>query len=165
MATNTQITANLVVAGEVPADQNCLTDVNALLPTIAAYMGIATQDPSAPQSQTDSTAAQALSAANNALAQVSALQALIPARRTSGAALIPITTTGDSVTSIAWSPAMPDVNYEVLFTIHGPDSATNRPDISVVNGSRTTSACQLRIVNTPNTGSWFFSYSVVALGS
>lgn len=162
MPDNTQITANLIVAGVVPDDQNCLSDVNALLPTIAAYMGVATTNPDSPQSQTDSTAELALNTANNAISQVQALQALIPARRTSGSTLTSITASGDTNVALGWAPDMPNVNYQVNVTLHGPASAANGPDWIVVDGSRTVAGCQLRFLNTP-VGTWSFSYEAIAL--
>jgi hypothetical protein len=72
MPSNTAITAALIVTGEVPPDQNCITTVDALLPVIAANMAVQTTDPDSPQSQTDSTAELALNTANTALAQVAA---------------------------------------------------------------------------------------------
>lgn len=162
MPTNTQQTAALIVAGEVPSDQNCLSDVNNLLPKIAAYMAVATTNPDSPQSQTDSTAELALNTANNAIAQVAALQALIPARRTSGSSLIPIAASGDTTAVITFSPDMPNANYQVNVTIHGPSGAANGPDWIVVDGTRTVNQCQLRFLNTP-AGAWSFSFEVVAL--
>lgn len=163
MPANTQITATLVDNGPVPADQNCLTDVNALLPVLVAYLGIATVNPDSPQSQTDSIAQLALNTANNAIAQVAALQATIPARRTSGSNLVPLTTAGDSTGSVTFAPAMPNVNYQVNFTVHGPAGATNAPIMIVVNDSRTTTGFQFRTLNMPASGTWQFSWEVVAL--
>ncbi len=158
MPANTQLTAALVQVGEVPPDQNCLTDVNALLPVVAAYMAVAVQDPANPASQTDSTAAQALEAANNALAQVSALQALIPQRRTSGTTLIPLPT-GDSTVPISWAPDMPSTVYSVQVTIFG---AAAHPAAyygwRVVETSRTVNSLQLSFDNIPANSS--FSYIV-----
>lgn len=162
MPQNTQITANLIVAGTVPDDQNCLSDVNSLLPTIAAYMAVDTTNPDSPQSQTDSTAELALNTANNAIAQVESLKALIPARRTSGSALISIAASGDTNANISWSPSMPNVNYQVNVTLHGPVGAATGPDWIVVDGTRTVDSAQLRFLNTP-AGTWSFSYEVVAL--
>lgn len=162
MPSNVQITAALVVAGSVPDDQNCITDVNALLPTIAAYMGVAATDPEQPQSQTDSTAELALNAANNALAQVAALQGSIPARRTSGANLVPISGSGDKDIVISWLPAMPNTNYGVYITLHGPAAATTAPIFIVADGSRTTTSVNGRMLNIP-AGTWSYSWEVEAL--
>jgi hypothetical protein len=161
MPSNTAITAALIVTGEVPPDQNCITTVDALLPVIAANMAVQTTDPDSPQSQTDSTAELALNTANTALAQVAALQATIPQRRTSGSNLIPITTVGDSPGQVSFAPDMPSVNYQVNFTIHGPNSAATAPQIIVTE--RGVSSFQYRVVNTPGVGTWSFSYEAIAL--
>jgi hypothetical protein len=162
MPANTAVTAALIVTGEVPPDQNCITTVDALLPVIAANMAVQTTDPDNPQSQTDSTAELALNTANTALAQVTALQATIPARRTSGSNLIPISSSGDTNVSIGWAPDMPNVAYQVNITLHGPVGATNGPDWIVVDGTRLVNGVQLRFLNTP-AGTWSFSYEVIAL--
>lgn len=163
MPANSQITAALVVAGEVPSDQNCLTDVNALLPTIAAYMGVQAQDPQAPQSQSNSVADLALNTANNALAQISALEALIPTRRTSGSNVIPIAASGDSNVTLTWNPDMPSINYAVYLTFHGPIGVSNADLLYyVVDQSRTVASVQVRILNVP-AGTWSFTWEVIAL--
>lgn len=165
MPSNTSITAQLIVAGEVPPDQNCLVDVNTLLPVVAAYMGVQTTDPDNPQSQTDSTAELALNTANTALAQVAALQATIPARRTSGANLIPLVPGDNNILTVTWTPDMPNVNFDINFTFHGPLSVAGTatgPLPVVIDGSRTLSSFQAKILNVPP-GAWYFSWSVTQL--
>lgn len=149
MPANIQVTANLVQAGEVPPDQNCLTDVNALLPVIAAYMAVATTDPESPQSQTNSVADQALNTANNAISQVNALKLLIPERRSSGGNLIPLPS-GDSTVPVTFSPDMPSAVYSIQITLFG--SATHPAayyGFRVVEATRTVNSFQISFDNIP----------------
>lgn len=164
MPTNTQVTAALVLTATVPPDQDCPPATKTeWLQAAVDYLGVASQDPDSPSSQTNSVADQALVLANQAISQVNELKAATPARRTSGSNLIQITTTGDSTGSVTFAPDMPSVNYGVNFTIHGPATATTGPDIFVVDGSRAVNGFQVRIVNVPVTGSWYYSYEAVEL--
>lgn len=164
MPANQQITAAIVFPTPLPDDQNCPpATANDWLQLAADNLAVAAQDPESPDSQTDSTAELALNLANQALAQVATLQGQIPARRTSGSSLFPLAA-GDNSYALSWSPSMPNVNYQVNITVHGPGNATVAPLVPlVVTGSRTVDGVQIRFANVPGTGSWSFSYEVVAL--
>lgn len=163
MATNTQINLALTVAGVVPEDQNCLTNVNDLLPVIAANMSVAAQDPQTPAAQNNSVADLALNIANNALSQIQAVQDSIPQRRTSGNNVVPIGSAGDNNVTITWNPEMPSINYAVYLTLHGPNTV-NASNFNwwVIDQSRTVSSVQIRMVDVP-AGSWSFTWEVIAL--
>lgn len=163
MPANTSITAALTQVGEVPPDQNCLTDVNALLPVIAAYMAVATTDPESPQSQTNSVADQALNTANNAISQVNALKLLIPERRSSGANLIPLPA-GDTPTpvTVTWAPDMPSATYSVQITLFGTSTHPGAYyGFRVVEATRTVNSFQISFDNIPAGSS--FAWTVTQL--
>lgn len=163
MPENVQVSASLVKTVDVPPDQDCPpSSANDWLQLVVDYIAVQAQDPDAPDSQTDSTAELALNTANNAIAQVASLQGLIPARRTSGLNLVPIASSGDSTVTITWNPEMPNANYSVNLTLHGPIGATALPGYIVVFGSRNVNSVQVRILNVP-AGSWSFSWEVFAL--
>jgi hypothetical protein len=163
MPVNTEINASIVFPTPVPPDQDCPpATLNEWLQAAADHLAISSRDPESPESQGDSIAELALNTANNALAQVTSLQGQIPARRTSGSTLFPLAA-GDNSYALSWSPAMPNVNYAVHITVHGPVAATTSPLVPfVVSGSRTVDGVQVRFANVP-AGAWSFSYEVVAL--
>lgn len=164
MPTNTQVTAAITFPTPLPDDQNCPpATANEWLQLAADNLAISAQDPESPESQTDSIAELALNTANQALAQVTSLQGQIPARRTSGSSLFPLAS-GDNSYALTWSPDMPNTNYQVNITVHGPANAAASPLVPIiVDASRSVAGVQIRFLNVPGSGSWYFSYEVVAL--
>lgn len=149
MPTNTEITASLV-AGQVPPDRNCPKSGQDVVELVQDFVSVQASNPSAPSSQSNSIADQALATANTAIAQVTALNAAIPQRRSSGQTLIPLPT-GDSIVPISWSPDMPSDVYEVRVTLWAPNTAHPvayygwRP----IKGTRTVNSVNISFDNIP----------------
>lgn len=147
MPTNTAISRALV-GGLVPPDLNCPRDGQAIVDLVVAIVTVAEAINEASGGTSDSVAQQALQQAGIALSAAQQALAAIPQTRSSGEPIsIP---TGDSAFAISWSPAMPDTNYEVRCVYFGADVAVAVfYAYRVVDGSRTTNGCVIRLDNTP----------------
>lgn len=148
MPVNTQITAALQ-ANDVPPDQQCVPGLmTELLAKIAAYMSVVSSTSQTSGGSGDSVAQQALQQAAIALSTANQALAAAPNRRTSGTA-IPIAT-GDSTLSISWSPAFPDLDYEIRLTYVGTAVfPASYFAFFVEEGTKTVNGCTLRLNNSP----------------
>jgi len=146
--TNTQQVAALEAHAAAP-DQECIPgSMTELAQKIAALLSVVSVTSEIDQQSTNSIAQQALETANIALTTAQQAMAAIPQERSSGEPVA--ITNGDSTLNIAWSPAMPDTNYQVTGTYYGPNIAVALfYNFRVIDGSRTVNGCQLRFDNTP----------------
>lgn len=147
MPTNTQVTAALQ-AQSVPPDRQCITNGTEIVQLVQDYVSVVTTAGETPGSPTDSVAQQALQQSAIALATAQQALAATPNKRSSGVPLA--ISSGDSTLSISWSPAMPNVNYEVRGTYYGTNVAVAAfYAFRVIIGSQTVSGCTIRFDNTP----------------
>lgn len=148
MPANLAITAALVPQ-PVPPDRECVSNLTQILAGLADYTQVLLTTVGAQGGTGSSEASQALNVANTALALAQSIQASIPQRRANSTP--ESAAAGDSTVSITWAPEMPDTNYSVQVTFFGPVTAgATNWSYCVVNGSQTTTGCQLRLANVPN---------------
>lgn len=162
MPTNTQTVAAIEPL-PVPPDLECVPgQMTALLSRAAQFLRVVSVTAEIDQQSTNSIAQQALELAQIALNTAQAAQAAIPQTRTNGSPQD--VAAGDSQIPISWTTAMPDTNYEVRYTIYGPNSAAAAfYGIRVVDGTRTVNGCTLRADNMPANSK--FAWVVQALPS
>lgn len=148
MATNTQIVAALEAHPAAP-DQQCVPgNMTELAQRLAALLTVVSNTTEVDQQSTNSIAQQALETANIALATAQQATAAIPQTRSSGEPIA--LAAGDTSMTIAFSPAMPDTNYEVRGTYFG--TATYPAaffGFHIEDGTRTVNGCTIRFSNTP----------------
>lgn len=153
MAQNETISLALE-AQPVPEDRECVRNLSDIVKGVQDYVQVIGDGSSQPGQIFPSAvviAEKALANSEEALEKVTALELQVPQKRSSGSLLtIP---TGDSTLPISWSPPMPDTNYEVRVTFFGlATSAGDAFSFRVIDGSITTSGCQIRLLNiTANT--------------
>jgi hypothetical protein len=153
MAQNETITLALE-AQPVPEDRQCVRDGSEIVKLVQDYVQVIGDGNAQPGQIFPSAVAiaeKALSTAEEALADVTELSEKVPERRTSGGLVtIPL---GDSTFGLSWTPAMPSTSYEVRVVFYG--AATSASDTfcyRVIDGSQTTTSCQIRLLNiTANT--------------
>lgn len=148
MPTNTQIVAALEAHPAAP-DQECIPGLmTELAQKLAALLTVVSVTSEIDQQSTNSIAQQALETANIALTTAQQAMSAIPQTRTNGAPQD--VADGDSVLPISWSVAMPNTNYEVRLTYYGANLAVAAfYAFRVIDGTRTTTGCSLRLDNTP----------------
>lgn len=148
MPINTAIAAALQ-ANQVPPDQQCVPGLMTdLLAKIAAYMSVVSSTTQTSGGSGDSVAQQALQQSAIALSTANQALAAAPNVRSVGTP-IPIGT-GDSTLNISWSPAFADTDYEVRGTYYrAAGNVGTYFNFIVVDGSRTTTSCQIFFENTP----------------
>lgn len=148
MAQNETI-ALALEAQPVPEDRQCVRNLSEILKGVQDYVSVIGDGTSQPGQIFPSAvviAQQALALAEEAIADVAALEARVPVRRTSaGLITVPV---GDSTLPISWSPSFPNTNYEVRVVFYGT-AANSGADATyrVIDGTQSVDGVQVKLLN------------------